>query len=121
MAPHRSSQRVSRKRARFGDEGELDGAASAFQSAPTARKASPEPGMDMGVPAFALPGEEVCATGLHAGVRKPFRAKVLRLRKMFPRIVVEYTATVDGETNRHALPELRTAYVTMDQISPRDW
>ena len=121
MAPHRSSQRVSRKRARFGDEGELDGAASSFRSAPAARKASVDESVEMGVPAYALPGEEVWATGLHAGVRERFRAKVVRLRKMFPRIVVEFTATEDGETNRHALPELRTAYVTMDQISPRDW
>ena len=27
--------------------------------------------------------------GLHAGVRKRFRAKVVKLRKMFPRIVVK--------------------------------
>ena len=39
----------------------------------------------MGVPAYALPGEEVWAMGLHAGVRKRFKATVVKLRKRFPR------------------------------------
>ena len=40
------------------------------------------------MPAFALPGETVWAMGLHCGVRKRFKAKVVKLRKLFPRIVV---------------------------------
>ena len=34
--------------------------------------------------------------GLHAGVRKRFKATVVKLRKQFPRIVVKYTATESG-------------------------
>ena len=70
---------------RFGDAGELDGAASSFRSAPSTRKASVDPGVEMGVPAYALPGQEVWAMGLHAGVRKRFKATVVKLRKRFPR------------------------------------
>ena len=47
--------------------------------------------------------------GLFGGVRLPFRARVVELRKQFPRIVIEYTATLDGVTARHALPEMKTA------------
>ena len=38
----------------------------------------------MGVPAFAQVGQAVWAMGLHCGVRKRFKAKVIKLRKMFP-------------------------------------
>jgi hypothetical protein len=120
-APQRVSQRASRKRERFGDGGELDGAASSFQSAPPPRKPSVDPSIDMGVPAFAMQGEDVWAMGLRGGVRLRFRAHVTGLRKHFPRIIVRYTATEDGETNRHALPDLQTAYLTMADVSPRDW
>ena len=85
MMPQRASQRSTRKRERFGDAGELDGAASSFRSAPSARKPSIDPSVEMGVPAYALPGEEVWAMGLHAGVRKRFKATVIKLRKQFPR------------------------------------
>ena len=78
----RASARAHRKRVRFGDNGEFDGAASSFKSAPIARKASPRQSEEMGVPAFALPGETVFAMGLHAGTRKRFKARVERLRKM---------------------------------------
>ena len=85
------------------------GAASNYRSAPPARKASLDPSVDMGVPAHALPGEEVRAMGLFGGARQPFRARVVELRKQFPRIVIEYIATLDGVTARHALPEMKTA------------
>ena len=75
----------------------------------------------MGVPAYALPGEEVWAMGLHAGARKRFKAEVLSLRKQFPRIIVKYIATEDGNTVAIALPEMRTAYVTMADVEPKDW
>ena len=95
--------------------------ASKFRSAPLARKASVDPSIDMGVPAFALPGEEVWAMGLRGGFRLRFRAKVVALRTAFPRIVVQYTATEEGVSNPLALPEMKTAYVTMSDVSPRDW
>ena len=98
------------------------GAASAFRSAPPARKASLDPSVDMGVPAFALPGEEVYAMGLRAGVRMRFRARITSIRKQFPRIVVTYTATEDGtSTSALALPEMKTAYLMMADVFPRDW
>ena len=76
----------------------------------------------MGVPAFALPGEQVYAMGLRAGVRMRFRAEVTALRTHFPRIVVRYTASEDGTaTHPLALPEMRVAYVTMADVAPRDW
>ena len=81
-----------------------------------------DPAGEMGVPAFARPGEAVYATGLRAGVRMRFRAEVTALRVQFPRIVVRYTASEDGTgTHPHALPEMRTAYVTMADVAPRDW
>ena len=51
-----------------------------------------------------------------------FRARVTSLRKQFPRIVVTYTATEDGtSTSALALPEMKTAYLTMADVFPRDW
>ena len=86
------------------------------------RKASLDVSVDYGVPAFALPGEEVYAMGLRAGVRMRFRARVTGLRKQFPRIVVTYTATEDGAgTSALALPEMKTAYLTMADVSLCDW
>jgi multidrug efflux pump subunit AcrA (membrane-fusion protein) len=90
-------------------EADIDEPASSYRSAPPSRKPSVDPSVDMGVPAFAMPGKEVRATGLFGGARMAFRARVVELRKQFPRIVVEYTATVDGVTARHALPEMKRA------------
>ena len=75
----------------------------------------------MGVPAYALPGEQVWAMGLRAGVRMRFKAEVINLRKQFPRIVVKYIATDNGETSRHVLPDVLTAYLHMGDIDERDW
>ena len=85
------------------------------------RKASIEASLEMGVPAFALPGEEVWAMGLHAGTRKRFKAQVIGLRKQFPRIIVKYTASEDGNTNAIALPEMPTAYLCAADVEPKDW
>ena len=60
------------------------------------------------------------AIGLFAGQRKRFRAEVTSLRNQFPRIVVRYTATEDGETAAIALPEM-AAYLHAGDIQPRDW
>ena len=59
--------------------------------------------------------------GLHAGTRKRFKAEVVKLRPQFPRIVVKYTATEDDNTAVIALPEMRTAYLTMADVEPKDW
>ena len=117
----RSSTRQSKRKQRYGDGGELDGAASSFRSAPPSRKASIDPSVEMGVPSYALPGEQVWAMGLRAGVRMRFRAEVTKLRKQFPRIVVKYIATEEGQTSRHVLPDLITAYLHMGDVEGRDW
>ena len=117
----RSSSRQTKRKQRFGDNGELDGAASRFRSAPPSRKASVDPSVEMGVPAYSLPGEYVWAMGLRAGVRMRFKAEVIKLRKQFPRIVVKYTATEEDETNRHVLPDVLTAYLHMGDVEARDW
>ena len=118
--PLRVSERASRKRAvRYGDAGELDqGPASRFRSAPPPAPPTPSVDRAMGVPAFALPGETVWAMGLHAGVRKRFKARVTKLRKMHPRIVVRYFEDETGNTNRVALPDMITAYVTSSDVQP---
>ena len=56
--------------------------------------------------------------GLHAGTRKRFKARVTKLRKMYPRIVVRYLEDESGNTNRLALPDPITAYLTMSDIEP---
>ena len=117
----RSSTRQSKRKQRYGDGGELDGAASSFRSAPPSRKASIDPSVEMGVPAYALPGEQVWAMGLRAGVRMRFRAEVTKVRTQFPRIVVKYLATEEGQTSRHVLPDLITAYLHMGDVEERDW
>ena len=73
------------------------------------------------MPAYALPGEQVWAMGLHAGARKRFKAEAMALRKQFPRIVVKYMATEDDNTASIALPEMKTAYLMMADIEPKDW
>ena len=121
FVPPRSSARHSKRKERFGDNGELDGAASSFRSMPPPRKASVDPSVEMGVPAYALPGEQVWAMGLRAGVRMRFKAEVTKLRKQFPRIVVKYIATEQDETSRHVLPDVVSAYLHMGDVEARDW
>lgn len=96
----------------------MEGKASSFMSTPVARRGMADLSIETGVPGWAMPGgEDIYAWGLHAGSKKKFRAKVLRLRPQFPRIVVEYISTEDGTgTNSLQLPEMKTAYVTMADI-----
>jgi flagellar biosynthesis GTPase FlhF len=121
--PPSSRGRVLKRPRKYGDAGELDdGPASRFRSAMPTPKPAVDVATEMGVPAFALPGEAVYAMGLRAGMRMRFRAEVTALRVHFPRIVVRYTASEDGmATHPLALPEMRVAYVTMPDVAPRDW
>ena len=68
------------------------------------------------MPTFALPGATVLAMGLHAGVRKRFKATVLKLRRQFPRIVVKYIEDESGGSHALQLPDPRTAYLTMADV-----
>ena len=118
FAPLSRSGRERKRKQHFGDNGEFDGPASSFRSAPVARKPSVSLEEETGVPAYALPGAEVWAMGLHAGVRKRFHAKVTGLRKQFPRIVVRYIATESGGTLPLELPDPVVAYLTMSDVEP---
>ena len=48
-------------------------------------------------------------------------SRAAQLRTQFPRIVVRYDATEDGNAAKPLLPDVGTAYLTMDQVAPRDW
>lgn len=119
-AAPRSSTRDRKRKQRFGDAGELDGAASSFRSAPSARKKSVSFEDETSVPDFAFPPNELWAKGWHAGRHAWFQARVIKLRPKFPRIHVEFAADEEGNTNALALPEL-SAYVHAADVRPRDW
>ena len=98
-----------------------DGPASAFRSTPVPSKAIMSLADESSVPAFALPGAgQIWAWGLHAGVRRKFKANVVKLRVQFPRIVVRYEATADGETHPLALPEMPVAFLTAADVEEMD-
>ena len=119
-APQRVSHRTTRKRERFGDNGELDGPASAFKTAPVALKAPVSLSDEVSVPGFAMPGAELWAMGLYAGTRKRFKATVVKLRTQFPRIVVKYTADENGNINPLALPDPNVAYLLASDVAAFD-
>ena len=119
--PASRSGRAIKTAIKYGDKGELDGAASSFRSTPVPSKAMPSLQIEQGVPAFALPGAgQIYCWGLHAGIRKRFKARVIKIRPTFPRIVVRFEATEDDGTSAIELPELSTAYVTAADIEPMD-
>ena len=114
--------RAIRPAVKFGTRGEQDqGPASAFRSTPVAPKQIMSLAEESSVPAFAMPGGgQIWAYGLHAGVRKRFKARVLKLRVRFPRIVVRYEETETGETHPLSLPEMPTAFLTAADVEEMD-
>ena len=115
--PSSRSGRIIKAAAKFGDKGELSGAASSFRSTPIPSKTLPPQSTETNIPAFAQPGSQVFANGLHAGIRKRFRATVLKIRTSWPRIVVRYDSTEDGlGTSAIELPEMKSAYLSMADI-----
>ena len=116
----RSSIRPRKRKERYGDNGELDGAARSFRSAAPARKKSVSLEDETGVPEFALPPNELWAKGWHAGRHSWFKAHVVKLRTKFPRIHVAFDEDEAGNTHALALPEL-SAYVHAADVQPRDW
>ena len=121
LRPPSSAKRIRKERKFFGFSGELDGPGLSFATTP------PEPKRlavsladETGVPDYAMPGNEVWARGWHAGAHGWFKARVLKLRSGFPRIVVHYFEDDQGSTNRLALPEL-DAYLHAGDIMSRDW
>ena len=102
---------------KFGDRGELDCAAGRFASTPVARRGLAPIEDELAVPAFATAGAQIWAMGLHAGVRKRFKARVLKLRTGYPRIHVRYEATEEDATDALLLPEMKEAYLAADQVA----
>ena len=104
--PPSSRGRAIKRKGHYGDAGEFDGAASSYRSAPIASKPAVSLADESGVPAFAMPPNRVWARGWHAGTHKWFKARVVKLRRAFPRIHVTFDADEQGNTHKHALPEL---------------
>ena len=113
-------QRERKRKERYGENGENDGAASSFRSAPPARKASISLADENGVPGWAFPPLKVWAKGWHAGKHAWFKARVVKLRTQFPRIHVAFEEDEHGNTNTLALPEL-DAYLHAADVRARDW
>ena len=109
--PPSSRGRAIKRKAHYGDAGELDGSASSFRSAPVATtKPIVSLAEENGVPQFAMPGNRVWARGWHGGAHKWFKARVVALRVRFPRIHVAFEEDEHGSAHKLALPEL-DAYV----------
>ena len=108
---------------RFGDRGEMQGAARDFQSTPVASRPVVPLEAEIEVPEFCVQGANVWATGLVGGVRKPFgfKAVVVALRSRFPKIHVKYIEEREtGSSARIALPEMREAYLMADAVAEFD-
>ena len=115
-APHSRRGRAIQPATRFGDGGELE--ARRFASAPVPSRPRPPVAVELGVPAFALPGgARLWAEGLHAGHKRWFKATVRDIRRHFPRIVVHYEEDEEGRTHPLALPEVRVAYLHCGQVA----
>ena len=116
------SGRAVKAATRFGDKGELEGAARSFKSTPVAPKPVVPLAIENGVPGFAMPGATVWATGLHGGAKKhlAFKASVVKIRTRYPRIHVRYEADRAGNTARINLPEMLEACLQADQVAEYD-
>ena len=88
-----------------GEKGGSQGAAAA--TATNWAEDTPD-GLQTGDPCFAVG---------YMLEKKWFQARVLSIRAKEPRLRVEYTATLEGETSKLALPEPRKAYVFEDHVS----
>ena len=114
------SGRECRKRARFGDAGEMDGKASKYASAPAPPKPYVSVIDEMTVPTYCTVGATIKVAWWHNSAHQLFSARVEKIRPKFPRIVVRFTADAHGNTNRLCLPEPITAYVHGGLVEPHD-
>jgi hypothetical protein len=69
------------------------------------------------VPPFVVPGERVWAKALYVGQYAWFKARVGKLREQHPRIHVRFEEDAQGNTHKHALPEL-DAYLFPSDVAP---
>ena len=65
-------------------------------------------------------GDTVLATGLHAGMRKPFKAVLMGVRSQYPPLLVRYTSTIDGRTLPIVIPEIISTYLPSSEVSRFD-
>ena len=69
------------------------------------------------VPPFVVPGARVWAKALYVGQHAWFLARVIKVRATHPRIHVRFEEDAQGNTHKHALPEM-DAYLFPADISP---
>jgi colicin import membrane protein len=69
------------------------------------------------VPPHVIPGARVWAKALYVGQHSWFIARVIKLRAMHPRIHVRFEEDAQGNTHKHALPEL-DAYLFPSDVAP---
>ena len=118
----------------------LERLAREFYSASASRRTTPSPsklnerngphaaepaGEEVLPPDSVLPegvevGDTVLATGLHAGMRKPFKAVLMGVRSQYPPLLVRYTSTVDGRTLPILIPEIISTYLPPSEVSRFD-
>ena len=118
----------------------LERLAREFYSASASRRPTPSPsklnerngphaaepaGEEVLPPDSVLPegvevGDTVLATGLHAGMRKPFKAVLMGVRSQYPPLLVRYTSTVDGRTLPILIPEIISTYLPPSEVSRFD-
>ena len=95
----------------------MDGAARSFASTPVPSQPRPELSVETAVPDFVTVGARINAMGWHAGVKKWFAARVIKIRKAFPKIHVRFENDEAGNTHALALPEL-DAYLHAGDVAP---
>ena len=69
------------------------------------------------VPSFVVPGARVWAKALYVGQHAWFLARVVKVRAQHPRIHVHFEEDAQGNTHKHALPEL-DAYLFPADVAP---
>ena len=69
------------------------------------------------VPPYVIPGSRVWARALYVGQHAWFKARVVKLRAQHPRIHVRFEEDAQGNTHKHALPEL-DAYLFPSDVAP---
>jgi hypothetical protein len=119
--PQRVSKRAAKERERLTLD--IGGATGRWKTPRAAATRAPAPTpmtneMSTSVDGRELEvGEVIEAKGAApGGGRSWFRAKVVALRSRYPPLHVRYTATLEGVTNRLALPEPVTAYLNADDV-----
>ena len=76
---------------------------------------------DEGLPVLpeGVERNELCtAYGTNAGERKQYKAILLSVRSIFPPLLVKYVGDLQGRTGSLILPDVRTSFVNLSDVSP---